>query len=134
VWGALHYAVRHGDSDDQDPASQEVHPVSQVLEFHPAFGKEMVDEDVEAVWEVLSQDEVQEVIPVMEPVIEAITTEGDKKLDVMEGGKVKAEASCGNDDNLPEGWKNGGDKKLFLREPGEVKDESSKDDEDLHDG
>jgi hypothetical protein len=71
----------------------------------------------------------------MEPVIEAITTEGDKKLSVIEVGKVKAEARCENDDYLPEGWKSGGTKKLVVRELGNVKDESSEEhDEDLPDG
>jgi hypothetical protein len=64
-----------------------------------------------------------------------VTVERDKKLDMMEWGKVKAEDSCGNDANLPEGWTKGGAKKLLVREPGELRDESSEEHhQDLPDG
>jgi hypothetical protein len=124
------------DSIDQEPDPQEVNPASDVLEQDPASGKEKVDEDTEAVWEELSQDEVQESIPAMEHDFKAVTVERDKKLDMMERGKVKVEDSCGNagnlpegwtigpicwnDANLPEGWTKGGAKKLLVRDPEEL--------------
>jgi hypothetical protein len=121
------------ESNDQEPDPQEVDPASVVLEQDPASGKEMVDEVTEAVWEELSQEEAQEIIPEMEADFK-VAEDRDKKLDKRERGKVKAEDSCGKDANLPEGWAKGGAKKLLMREPGELRDESSEEHQDLPNG
>jgi hypothetical protein len=65
----------------RDPDPQEVHPIPQVLEFLPAFGKEMVDEEIEDGWEVFGHGGVQEIMTMMEPGIEEY------------------------DEDLPDGWK-----------------------------
>jgi hypothetical protein len=147
TWFDTEFEAPDEDSDDQDPDPQEVYPISQTLEFHPAFEEEIDDNEVEDAWEVFNTDGgVQEVISIMEPVIEAITTEGAKKLFVMED-----EARCEIDENLPDGWKTQTSnmnkqvqvsemeevvtastsqtipsvRSVFVREVGNVKDESS---------